>query len=38
MGMKKEAIETATKSMNMAKESGDDHYVRLNEKLIAGLK
>lgn len=38
MGMKKEAMETATKSMNMAKESGDDHYVRLNEKLIAGLK
>lgn len=38
LGMKKEAIETATKSMAMAREDKDDHYVRLNEKLILSLK
>lgn len=38
LGMKKEAIETATKSMMMAKEEGDAAYVRLNEKLITSLK
>lgn len=38
LGMKKEAIETANKSIAIAKEDGDDHYVRLNEKLIQSLK
>lgn len=38
LGMKKEAIETATKSMMVAKEDGDDTYVKLNEKLIQSLK
>jgi hypothetical protein len=36
--MKKEAIETANKSIALAKEDGDDHYVKLNEKLIQSLK
>ncbi len=38
MGMKKEAVETANKSITIAKEQGDDNYVRLNEKLIQSLK
>jgi tetratricopeptide (TPR) repeat protein len=38
MGMKKEAIETANKSMLIAKSDGDDHYVNLNQKLIDSLK
>jgi hypothetical protein len=38
LGMKKEAIETANKSIALAKEDGDDHYVKLNEKLIQSLK
>ncbi|MFM1744651.1 MAG: hypothetical protein RLZZ630_588 [Bacteroidota bacterium] len=38
LGMKKEAVETATKSMALAKEDGDDHYVNLNQKLIDSLK
>ncbi|MBL7923451.1 MAG: DUF2911 domain-containing protein [Bacteroidia bacterium] len=38
LGMKKEATETATRSMAIAKEEGDDTYVRLNEKLISSLK
>lgn len=38
LGMKKEAIETANKSIALAKEDKDDHYVMLNEKLIQTLK
>ena len=38
MGLKKEAVETANKSIAIAKEQGDDNYVRLNEKLIETLK
>jgi len=38
MGMTKEAIETANKSIAIAKEEKDDHYVSLNEKLIQSLK
>lgn len=38
MGMKKEAIETANKSISVAKADGDDHYVNLNQKLIDSLK
>lgn len=38
MGMKKEAMDTAYQSMKLAKEDGDDHYVKLNEKLISTLK
>ncbi len=37
-GKKKEAIETAQKSMELAKEAKNDDYVALNEKLIATLK
>lgn len=38
LGMKKEAMDTAIQSMNLAKADGDDHYVKLNEKLISTLK
>lgn len=38
LGKKKEAIETAGKSMALAKEGGNPDYVALNEKLIASLK
>jgi hypothetical protein len=33
MGMVKEAIETANKSIAIAKEAKDDNYVSLNEKI-----
>ena len=38
LGKKNEAKVTAQKSMDLAKESKNDDYVRLNEKLIADLK
>lgn len=37
-GKKKEAIATATKSMQLAQEAKNPDYVALNEKLIASLK
>lgn len=36
-GKKKEAKEMATKSMQVAKEAGNDEYVRNNQKLISSL-
>ena len=38
LGKKKEAVATATKSMELAKEMSNPDYVALNEKLIASLK
>ncbi|MGW8123062.1 DUF2911 domain-containing protein [Roseivirga echinicomitans] len=38
LGMNKEAIATAQKSMDLAKKGGNPDYVRLNEMLIASLK
>lgn len=38
LGKFKEAIATAERSMAMAKEAGNNDYVRLNEKLIAEAK
>lgn len=38
MGDKKGATETATKSLGQAKAAGNQDYVALNEKLLAGLK
>lgn len=38
LGDKKGAIETATKSLEMAKKEEDDHYVRMNEASIAEWK
>lgn len=38
MGNKKDAIDTANKSIAIAKEQKDEHYVYLNEKLIESLK
>jgi tetratricopeptide (TPR) repeat protein len=38
LGRKDEAIKTAMKSMELAKEAKNEDYVRLNEKLIASLK
>ncbi|MGB3183445.1 MAG: DUF2911 domain-containing protein [Cyclobacteriaceae bacterium] len=38
MGEKKDAIKTAEKSMEMARQADNMDYVRLNEKLIASLK
>tara|TARA_R110000796_G_scaffold159169_3_gene275878 strand:- start:137831 stop:138676 length:846 start_codon:yes stop_codon:yes gene_type:complete len=38
LGMNKEAIASAQKSMALAKTGGNPDYVRLNEKLIASLK
>ncbi|MFT5513879.1 MAG: tetratricopeptide (TPR) repeat protein, partial [Bacteroidia bacterium] len=35
LGKYKDAIATATKSMELAKTAGNDNYVRLNEKSIA---
>jgi tetratricopeptide (TPR) repeat protein len=37
-GKKKEAVEVAKKSMEIAKEAKNDDYVALNQKLIASLK
>lgn len=37
-GKKKEAVEAANKSIELAKEARNDDYVQLNEKLIASLK
>lgn len=37
-GDKKAAIATAQRSIELSKEAKNDDYVRLNEKLIAGLK
>lgn len=38
LGMKKEAIESANKSMEMAKEAKNPDYVGLNERLIRSLR
>lgn len=38
LGRKKEAIEAANKSIELAKADEDDNYVKLNEKLILTLK
>ena len=38
LGKKKEAIEAANKSIELAKEARNDDYVQLNEKLLATLK
>lgn len=38
LGMKKEAIESATKSMEMAREAKNPDYVGLNERLIKSIK
>jgi Protein of unknown function (DUF2911)/Tetratricopeptide repeat len=38
LGKKQEAITTANKSMELAKEAKNDDYVALNQKLIATLK
>lgn len=38
MGKKAEAVQTANKSIEIAKAENDDHYVKLNEKLIQSLK
>lgn len=38
LGKKKEAAETAQKSISLAKEARNDDYVSLNEKLLATLK
>ncbi|EMS32669.1 hypothetical protein C943_01022 [Mariniradius saccharolyticus AK6] len=38
LGKKKEAIESATKSMEMAKEAKNPDYVGLNERLIKSIK
>ncbi|MCS4432985.1 DUF2911 domain-containing protein [Aquiflexum gelatinilyticum] len=38
LGKKKEAIESATKSMEMAKEAKNPDYVSLNERLIKSIK
>lgn len=38
LGLNKEAIASAQKSMDLAKKGGNSDYVRLNEKLIASLK
>jgi len=37
-GKKKEAVDAANKSMDLAKEARNDDYVQLNEKLLASLK
>lgn len=37
-GKKKEALATAQKSIELAKQAKNDDYVALNEKLISGLK
>lgn len=38
LGKKQDALATANKSMQLAKEAGNPDYVALNEKLIASLK
>lgn len=38
LGMRAEAIETAKLSLKLAMDDQDDHYVRLNKKLIESLK
>jgi hypothetical protein len=38
LGKKAEAIQTANKSIEIAKADNDDHYVKLNEKLIQSIK
>jgi tetratricopeptide (TPR) repeat protein len=38
LGKKKDAVATASKSMELAKEASNPDYVALNEKLIASLK
>lgn len=38
LGKKQEAIESANKSMELAKEAKNDDYVALNQKLLATLK
>jgi hypothetical protein len=38
LGRKKEAIDSANKSIELAKADEDDNYVKLNEKLILTLK
>lgn len=38
LGKKQEAIETANKSIELAKEAKNDDYVALNQKLLATLK
>jgi tetratricopeptide (TPR) repeat protein len=38
LGKKQDAIATAKKSMELAKEAKNDDYVALNEKLLATLK
>ncbi|HTQ28772.1 MAG TPA: DUF2911 domain-containing protein [Puia sp.] len=38
LGRKQDAISTAQKSMDLAREARNDDYVALNEKLIASLK
>lgn len=38
LGKKEEAKQTATKSMQLAREQQNDDYVKLNEKLLASLK
>jgi len=38
MGKKQEAIASANKSIELAKEAQNDDYVTLNQKLLATLK
>ena len=38
LGKKQDAIATANKSIELAKEAKNDDYVALNEKLLATLK
>ncbi len=38
LGMKKEAVESATKSMEMAREAKNPDYVGLNERLIKSIR
>jgi tetratricopeptide (TPR) repeat protein len=38
LGKKSQAIESANKSMELAKDAKNDDYVALNEKLLATLK
>jgi hypothetical protein len=38
LGKKKEAVESATKAMQMAREAKNYDYVGLNERLIKSIK
>jgi tetratricopeptide (TPR) repeat protein len=38
LGKKQEAVESANKSIELAKEAKNDDYVALNQKLLATLK